>query len=80
MPTGTARAGFDILEHCHTLGLQQRDPTMIFALEMIARAPLKIPVFTGKYWSTFDDSYSPLPGRDLAAFSRSAPPLRSSSR
>jgi sugar phosphate isomerase/epimerase len=47
-------------------GLQQRDPNMIFALEMITRAPLKIPVFTKKYWTTFDDTYSPLPGRDLA--------------
>jgi 3-oxoisoapionate decarboxylase len=47
-------------------GLQQKDPNMIFALEMITRDPLKIPVFTKKYWATFDDSYSPLPGRDLA--------------
>jgi sugar phosphate isomerase/epimerase len=47
-------------------GLQQRDPNMIFALEMITREPLKIPVFTRKYWATFDDSVSPLPGRDLA--------------
>ena len=47
-------------------GLQQRDPGMIFALEMITREPLKIPVFTKKYWATFDDGYSPLPGRDLA--------------
>ncbi len=39
---------------------------MIFALEMITRDPLKIPVLTKKYWATFDDSYSPLPGRDLA--------------
>jgi len=39
---------------------------MIFALEMITREPLKIPVFTKKYWATFDDTYSPLPGRDLA--------------
>ena len=46
--------------------LQQKDPNMIFALEMITRDPLKIPVFTKKYWTTFDDSYSPLPGRDLA--------------
>jgi 3-oxoisoapionate decarboxylase len=46
--------------------LQQTDPHMIFALEMITRDPLKIPVFTDKYWVTFDDSYSPLPGRDLA--------------
>ena len=47
-------------------GLQQRDPNMIFALEMITREPLKIPVFTRKYWATFDDAYSPLPARDLA--------------
>ena len=46
--------------------LQQKDPNMIFALEMITREPLQIPVFTKKYWATFDDSYSPLPGRDLA--------------
>jgi 3-oxoisoapionate decarboxylase len=46
--------------------LQQKDPNMIFALEMITRDPLKIPVLTKKYWATFDDSYSPLPGRDLA--------------
>ena len=46
--------------------LQQKDPDMIFALEMITRDPLKIPVFTQKYWATFDDAYSPLPGRDLA--------------
>ena len=46
--------------------LQQKDPSMIFALEMITREPLKIPVFTKKYWATFDDTYSPLPGRDLA--------------
>jgi sugar phosphate isomerase/epimerase len=46
--------------------LQQNDPNMIFALEMITRDPLRIPVFTKKYWATFDDSYSPLPGRDLA--------------
>jgi sugar phosphate isomerase/epimerase len=46
--------------------LQQKDPDMIFALEMITRDPLKIPVLTDKYWVTFDDSYSPLPGRDLA--------------
>jgi sugar phosphate isomerase/epimerase len=46
--------------------LQQKDPNMIFALEMITREPLQIPVFTKKYWATFDDSYSPLPGRELA--------------
>jgi 3-oxoisoapionate decarboxylase len=46
--------------------LRKTDPNMIFNLEMITRDPLKIPVFTAKYWATFDDSYSPLPGRDLA--------------
>jgi len=46
--------------------LRERDPNMIFNLETITRDPLKIPVFTAKYWATFDDSYSPLPGRDLA--------------
>ncbi|HET7220312.1 MAG TPA: TIM barrel protein [Vicinamibacterales bacterium] len=59
--------------------LQQKDPDMIFALEMITRDPLKIPVFTKKYWATFDDSYSPLPGRDLARILeivRKTPPKR----
>ncbi len=46
--------------------LQKRDPNMVFALEMITRDPLKIPVLTPGYWITFDDTYSPLPGRDLA--------------
>jgi sugar phosphate isomerase/epimerase len=46
--------------------LREKDPNMIFGLEMITRDPLKIPVYTTKYWATFDDSYSPLPGRDLA--------------
>jgi 3-oxoisoapionate decarboxylase len=57
--------------------LRQKDPSMIFNLEMITRDPLKIPVFTKKYWATFDDSYSPLPGRDLAkvlALVRKNPP------
>jgi sugar phosphate isomerase/epimerase len=46
--------------------LQKKDPNMAFDLEMITREPLKIPVFTDKYWVTFDDAYSPLPARDLA--------------
>jgi sugar phosphate isomerase/epimerase len=46
--------------------LRNKDPNIPFDLEMITRDPLKIPVFTDKYWVTFDDSYSPLPGRDLA--------------
>ena len=46
--------------------LQARDPRIPFDLEMITRDPLRIPVFTAKYWATFDDARSPLPGRDLA--------------
>jgi sugar phosphate isomerase/epimerase len=46
--------------------LRQTDPNMIIDLEMITRDPLKIPVYTSKYWATFDDTVSPLPGRDLA--------------
>jgi 3-oxoisoapionate decarboxylase len=46
--------------------LRAVDPNMIIDLEMITRDPLKIPVFTTKYWATFDDSYSPIPGRDVA--------------
>ena len=46
--------------------LQARDANIPFDLEMITRDPLKIPVFTKKYWATFDDTVSPLPGRDLA--------------
>ena len=47
--------------------LREKDPNIIFDLEMITRDPLKVPVFTKKYWATFDDGYSPLPGRDLAS-------------
>jgi sugar phosphate isomerase/epimerase len=46
--------------------LRGRSPDIAFDLETITRDPLKIPVYTKKYWATFDDSYSPLPGRDLA--------------
>lgn len=46
--------------------LRKKDPNMPFDLEMITRDPLKIPIFTEKYWATFDDSSSPLPGRDVA--------------
>lgn len=46
--------------------LRKKDPNMMLDLEMITRDPLKIPVFTDKYWATFDESFSPLPGRDLA--------------
>jgi sugar phosphate isomerase/epimerase len=46
--------------------LRQKHPEMMFNLEMITREPLKIPVYTEKYWATFDDPRSPLPGHDLA--------------
>jgi sugar phosphate isomerase/epimerase len=46
--------------------LREKDPNMPFYLDMTTGDPLKIPVFTDKYWATFDDSYSPLPGRDLS--------------
>ena len=46
--------------------LRTKDPDIPFDLEMITRDPLKIPVLADKYWATFDDSFSPLPGRDLA--------------
>jgi sugar phosphate isomerase/epimerase len=46
--------------------LQAKDPTIIMGLEFIARDPLKIPVFTDKYWASFSDPSSPLPGSDLA--------------
>ncbi len=49
-----------------TATLRKKDPAMPFDLEMITRDPLKIPVLTQRYWNTFDDAYSPLPGRDLA--------------
>jgi hypothetical protein len=46
--------------------LRQKNPDMAFDLETITRDPLQIPVFTDKYWATFDDTYSPYPARDLA--------------
>jgi sugar phosphate isomerase/epimerase len=46
--------------------LRKTDPRMIFNLEMITRDPLQVPLFTDKYWATFDDAYSPLPGQDVA--------------
>ncbi len=42
--------------------IQKQNPNAVFDLEMMTREPLKIPVFTAKYWATFED----IPGRDLA--------------
>lgn len=46
--------------------LRRKDPKMLFCLEMITRDPLKIPVFTDKYWVTFSDPATGIPGRDVA--------------
>ncbi len=42
--------------------LREKDPNMSFDLEMITRDPLKIPIFTAKYWATFED----VPARQVA--------------
>ena len=46
--------------------LRAKNPNMLFCLEMITRDPLKIPVFTDKYWATFSDPSTEIPGRDVA--------------
>jgi len=46
--------------------LRQKDPKMLFCLEMITRDPLKIPIYTDKYWATFSDPSTEIPGRDVA--------------
>ncbi len=50
--------------------LRKKNPRMPFYLEMITRDPLKVPVYLKSYWRSFDDTYSPLPGRDLAGILR----------
>lgn len=42
--------------------LREKDPNLIFDLEMITRDPLKIPIYTDKYWLTFQD----MPARQMA--------------
>jgi len=42
--------------------LRQKDPEMYFDLETITRDPLKIPIYTEKYWATFPD----MKGRQMA--------------
>lgn len=49
-----------------TAKLRAKDPNMPLDLEMITRDPLKIPIFTDRYWVTFSNAYSPLPGEDTA--------------
>ncbi len=46
--------------------LRRKDPRMLFCLEMITRDPLSVPVFTDKYWATFSDPTTEIPGRDVA--------------
>ena len=46
--------------------LRKKDPEMLFCIEMITRDPLKVPVFTEKYWATFNDPAAPVPAQDLA--------------
>lgn len=46
--------------------LRNKDRKMLFCLEMITRDPLQIPVFTDKYWATFSDPSTQIPGRDVA--------------
>lgn len=42
--------------------LRAKDPNMVFDLEMITRDPLKVPIYTDKYWITFED----VPARQVA--------------
>jgi sugar phosphate isomerase/epimerase len=46
--------------------LRQKDRKMLFCIEMITRDPLKIPIYTDKYWETFSDPSTQIPGRDVA--------------
>ncbi len=46
--------------------LRGRNPRMLFCLEMITRNPLEIPVFTDKFWATFTEASTVIPGRDVA--------------
>ncbi|HTB14413.1 MAG TPA: TIM barrel protein [Bryobacteraceae bacterium] len=42
--------------------LREKDPNIVFDLEMITRDPLKVPIYTPKYWATFED----IPARQVA--------------
>jgi 3-oxoisoapionate decarboxylase len=44
---------------------RQKDPKMPINLEMITRDPLKIPIYTEKYWATFQNDSS-IAARDVA--------------
>jgi sugar phosphate isomerase/epimerase len=60
--------GDGILDLWRWMGkLRQINPNMVFDLESATAEPVRVPVFNPKYWATFDDAASPLPGRDLAA-------------
>ncbi len=44
--------------------LRQKDPNMLFDLEMITREPLKVPIYTDQYWVTFKET----PPQQVAKF------------
>ena len=46
--------------------LREKDSRMPFYLDTAMGDPLKIPVLTDKYWVSFADSSSPVPGQDRA--------------
>jgi len=53
---GDAALGDGFLDLGQMVGiLQAAKPTIRFALEVITRDPLKVPVFTPKYWATMPD-------------------------
>jgi 3-oxoisoapionate decarboxylase len=43
--------------------LREKDPNMSFYLDTATDDPLKVPVLTDKYWTTFDPSSRPSPGQ-----------------
>jgi len=44
--------------------LRQKDPNMVFDLEMITRDPLKVPIYSDQYWVTFKET----PPQQVAKF------------
>lgn len=57
---------------------QQKNPNMIFQIEMLTRDPLEVPIFTEQYWKVYD-AQSPVPPEDLARlihYVRNHPPKR----
>jgi 3-oxoisoapionate decarboxylase len=46
--------------------LRSKNPKLLFCLEMITRDPLKVPIFTDRYWATFAPPAATIPGRDVS--------------